>query len=221
MLNNIQYEHYLYSKGIRLVAGIDEAGRGPLAGPLVVCAVILDLDKIFKINDVSSEIFRTYAQVQDSKVVSANKRSRLYDFLTNDALCYSVIKISNTKIDQLGIGKANSNAFNMAVKKLPQIPQHVLTDFFRVTSISDKLQTNLPKGDKLSITIAAASIIAKVHRDRIMANLHEKYPLYGFDKHKGYGTKQHFETLRKYGTCEIHRKSFEPVKSQRDELRHG
>jgi len=218
-----QYERNLYNKGIKYIAGIDEVGRGPLAGPFVVSAVILDLDKIFSreleylINDIKnsergSEAW-CYSQINDSKLVCAKKRDILADFIKKEAVSYSIELFSPEKVDELGISEITQLAFYNAVKNLKIKPEKVFTDTFEIKKLTQEGQTNIVSGDKKSISIAAASIVAKVYRDKIMIEEHLKYPVYGFDRHKGYGTKYHLEALYEYGPCEIHRKSFHPVKN--------
>lgn len=254
-----QYERKLYSKGIKYVAGVDEVGRGPLAGPFVVSAVILDIEKILskefeKIletapqkgetsdkntlgkeeskklnkkqctgkssinNDVkydmlNQETVKLYTLIRDSKKVTPKRRSVLSEFIKSEAISYSIEVYEPEEIDKLGITELTQRAFFNSVKNLSVKPQYVLTDMFEIGRITKQHQTNIVNGDNRSISIASASIVAKVYRDNLMIKLHEKYPNYGFDKHKGYGTKTHFEALTKYGPCEIHRKSFEPIKS--------
>ncbi|MBW6441804.1 ribonuclease HII [Patescibacteria group bacterium] len=254
-----QFEKKLYSKGIKYVAGIDEVGRGPLAGPFVVSAVILDLEKIFsndfqeyvnsivlinnklsnnpiskgrnrekskkeigeetiEINDVQNkddlkQKVDQYIQIRDSKKLTPRKRNILSDFIINEAISYSIEVFEPGEIDKLGVSKLTQKAFFQSIKNLKIKPQYLLTDMFEVAKITKQHQTNIVNGDDKSISIASASIVAKVFRDEIMIKMHEKYPNYGFDKHKGYGTKMHMEALQKHGICEIHRKSFEPIKS--------
>jgi ribonuclease HII len=220
-----QYERKLYNDGIKYVAGIDEVGRGPLAGPFVVSAVILDLGKIFSkelelmINDTKegkkpseqSEQF-LYTKINDSKQVSPKNRELLAEFIRKNAVSYSIKLLSPEKLDEIGISAATQLCFFNAIKNLKTLPEVILTDTFEVKKIIKDCQINITRGDTKSISIAAASIVAKVYRDNIMVEMHEKYPLYGFDRHKGYGTKYHIEALYKYGPCEIHRRSFSPVK---------
>ena len=167
------YENNLYAKGIKLIAGIDEAGRGPLAGPVVAAAVILPEDYI---ND----------QINDSKKLSEKKRNELYKIIYDNALSIGIGIISNDRIDEINIYEATKEAMLSAIDDLKTKPQYILIDAM-------KLETNIPfqsiiKGDMKSQSIAAASIIAKVTRDRIMYKLHEEYPMYGFNNNKGYGT---------------------------------
>jgi len=217
-----QFERNLYNKGIKYIAGIDEVGRGPLAGPFVVSAVILDLDKIFSreleqlINDIDTldlepEIY-LYTKINDSKLLTPKKRDKLADFIKKEAVSYSIEVFSPEKVDSLGISEITQLAFYGAVKKLKVKPEHVFTDTFEIRKLTREHQVNIVSGDKKSISVAAASIVAKVFRDNIMICMHDKYPVYGFDRHKGYGTKYHIDALYKYGPCVIHRKSFHPVK---------
>jgi ribonuclease HII len=208
----IELERELFNKGIRHIAGVDEVGRGPLAGPMVIGAVILDIVKILNRNyDVSFE--KLYEKINDSKKVTEKNRIELAKFIKENCLAFSIIEISHTELDLTGISKSTQKAFFESIKNLKVLPQHIFTDAFPIKSISKEKQTNIIKGDSRSISIAAASIIAKVYRDDLMTKYAERYPEYGFEKHKGYGTKLHKEAIYKYGPCEIHRKSFEPIKS--------
>jgi len=216
----IKLETELWDKGINYIAGVDEVGRGPLAGPLVVSAVVLDKNKLLKIrrevirnNDIGNQKNRLYTQINDSKLLQPKLRREIEQFLISEQITYSITIISPDKIDKWGISKSTQIAFFRSVKQLNIKPDHIITDMFRIRKIPKKYQTNIKKADTESITVAAASILAKVYRDNIMINAHNKYPLYGFDAHKGYGTKKHIEAIHKYGICDIHRKSFEPIKS--------
>ena len=216
----IKLETELWDKGINYIAGVDEVGRGPLAGPLVVSAVVLDKNKLLKIrrevirnNDIGNQKNRLYTQINDSKLLQPRLRREIEQFLISEQITYSITIISPDKIDKWGISKSTQIAFFRSVKQLNIKPDHIITDMFRIRKIPKKYQTNIKKADTESITVAAASILAKVYRDNIMINAHNKYPLYGFDAHKGYGTKKHIEAIHKYGICDIHRKSFEPIKS--------
>lgn len=223
------FEKKVWEDNKTFVAGLDEAGRGPLAGPIVVAAVILDrnhfesllnpINKSDKVaeptttnNDISyAEITKTYSYIDDSKKLTKKRRELLATFIKLNAISYSIIEIQSNEIDELGISQANSIGFYRAIKNLTVEPDHILTDHFVVPNIDTKKQTNITKGDSLSVSIAAASILAKTHRDAIMQKYHEIYPEYGFDRHKGYGTELHMEMIEKYGPCEIHRKTFYPV----------
>ncbi|HLC93713.1 MAG TPA: ribonuclease HII [Patescibacteria group bacterium] len=216
MLINLESKHW--KRGIRYIAGVDEVGRGCLAGPMVVSAVVLDtkhLNDCLIYNDVDSETYRAYNQIKDSKLLAPKKRFTLASFIKKHAISYHIEVIKHTKLDEWGISKSTQIGFYNAVKGLEPFPEHIFTDNFRINAINENIQTNIPKGDTLSITVAAASIIAKVYRDELMVRLHnnsETYKIYGFDKNKGYGTKYHLSALYKYGASDIHRKSFAPIK---------
>lgn len=179
----------------KLVAGVDEAGRGPLAGPVVcACAVMpMDEDKIVE-------------GVNDSKKLSAKKREELFDKIVERAISFSIVEIDENTVDKINILQATKLGMKKAVESLNVTPDIVLIDAVKIDT--NLPQENIIKGDALSYNIAAASILAKVHRDRLMESLDKKYPEYGFAKHKGYGTKQHIEALKKYGKCKIHRETF-------------
>ncbi|MDL2237271.1 ribonuclease HII [Christensenellaceae bacterium OttesenSCG-928-K19] len=175
------------------VAGIDEAGRGPLAGPVVAACVVMPPDDLI-------------LGVDDSKKISEKKREMLYDIITEKALDYAVCIIDERVIDEINILNAARRAFLGALNGLTLTPHHVYTDAMELET--DFPCTAVVKGDAKIYTIAAASIIAKVTRDRIMAEFDKEYPEYHFAKHKGYGTKAHYEALEKYGVLPIHRKTF-------------
>lgn len=185
-------KHYIADGNI--IAGVDEAGRGPLAGPVVVAAVILHEDTFIE-------------GIDDSKKLTEKKRKKAYDEIKEKALAYSIIEISEKDIDRLNILEATKLGVKKAVESLDIKPEIVLTDALRDLDISFNY-VPIIKGDAKSYSIAAASILAKVHRDERMKELAEKYPEYSFEKHKGYGTKMHYEALKKYGMSEIHRKTF-------------
>jgi ribonuclease HII len=208
-MSNLIFESLHWDEGRSLVAGVDEAGRGPLAGPIVIAAVILN-PRDFRNNDVISDF---YQDIKDSKLITPKKRQILFDFITKVSISYSIVEIDNFKIDRVGIMEANTLGFNKALQGLKKYPHHVLTDHYKVRDLPSSSQTNIIRGDSASMTISAASILAKVHRDKIMEVLDNKYPVYGFAQHKGYGTKLHREKILKYGPCEIHRRTFEPIKS--------
>lgn len=194
-----QYEYRAYQQGYQYIAGVDEVGRGPLAGPVAAAAVILPRDFYL-------------AGVNDSKLLSEKKRQSLVGHIKNQALAWSVAVLSPEYIDRENILNATREAMRMAIAALRPAPDYLLIDAVR---ISDIKTTQLPiiKGDALSISIACASIIAKVERDEMMKNYDMIYPNYGFARHKGYATKEHRLALQQYGPCPIHRKSFEPIKS--------
>ena len=222
----LKYESGLWKKGINLIAGVDEAGRGPLAGPMVVAAVIFKRETLEILNeefsnhnhitgnyDVSlDKVGRQYASINDSKKLTPKRRGELYGFIINEAISYSIEEISKDEIDSKGISAGIQKGFWGAVKNLTTCPEHVLTDYVHIRKLAGEYQTNITKGDGLSINIAAASILAKVYRDKLMCEYALKFPEYSFEKHKGYGTKLHLESIEKYGPCDIHRRSFRPVK---------
>lgn len=176
-----------------LIAGIDEAGRGPLAGPLVCACVIMPKTDLIE-------------DIDDSKKLSAKKRECLFDKITEKAITYSIIEIDEKTIDEINILNATKLGMKKALEGLSVVPELVLTDAVRIET--DIPQQNIIHGDGLSYNIAAASILAKVYRDRLMQKLSLSYPQYLFAQHKGYGTKQHIENLKKYGPCPHHRKTF-------------
>lgn len=180
-----------------LLAGVDEAGRGPLAGPVVAAAVILDDRAPIK-------------GLADSKQLTAARRERLYDEIRAKALCCSVAQASVEEIDQLNILQATMLAMRRAVLGLRLKPAKVLVDGNRLPPL-DVLVEAIVSGDALVPSISAASILAKVTRDRLLCELHLQHPEYGFDRHKGYGTAQHMQALKMYGAIAVHRRSFAPV----------
>lgn len=191
------YEDDLFLNGYRRIAGVDEVGRGSLAGPLVAAAVILDRKNLMIEN------------LNDSKKLSKEKREYIFKKIMESCVCWSVAKVSPQKIDELSVGNANILAIEKAVKKLKIEPDVVLIDYI---SIDLNVETQpIINGDELSVSIAAASIVAKVIRDRIMIKLSKYYPEYGFECNKGYGTKDHLKSLRKYGPSVVHRVSFKGV----------
>lgn len=191
------YENDLLKKGARYIAGIDEVGRGPLAGPVVTCAIILPKD--FDLLDVN-----------DSKQLSPRKRQALYPKILNEALDYSIGICSNHLIDAVNIYEADRIAMKKAVSQLSLKPDHLIIDAMQINVPIPQLK--LYHGDAKSISVGAASIVAKVYRDHLMNQYAKEYPEYGFEHNAGYGTKEHLLGLRKYGACPIHRRSFAPVK---------
>ena len=199
MACNLAHEDKLRARGLRFVAGVDEAGRGPLAGPVVAAAVILP------------QGFR-HASLNDSKQLTAATRELLFVEITAHTeirFAFSVVDVA--EIDRINILRATHEAMRRAVAQLDPQPQHVLIDGLPVRPFSIA-QTALVAGDTLSFSIAAASVIAKVTRDRIMVEHDAKFPGYDFARHKGYGTPQHLAALKKHGPCPIHRRSFLPVR---------
>lgn len=190
-----EYEKNLYEEGVKLIAGIDEAGRGPLAGPVVVGVVILRETSFIE-------------GINDSKKISEAKREKLYEEITNEAVAWSVGIVDETRIDEINILNATKEALTKAISNLKIKPEIILVDAL------DKIDTlsipyiSIIKGDAKIYSIAAASIIAKVTRDRIIRSYDKIYPEYEFIKNKGYGTAKHIEAIKQYGLCPIHRKSF-------------
>ena len=195
----LEYERALYKQGFDLIAGVDEVGRGPLYGPVVVAAVILP--KNFYIDGLD-----------DSKKLTPKKRDKLYDIILENAVDVSISEVSSQEIDKINILNATKKAMYNAIRDLKTIPNHVLIDAVNLEDLKIS-STSIIKGDAKSASIAAASIVAKVYRDRMLIEEEKKYPGYGFDKHKGYGTKLHIEKIKELGVLEKHRKSFEPIKS--------
>lgn len=199
--NLIMHETKARQQGFRLVAGVDEAGRGPLAGPVVAAACIIP-EGLF------------IAGVNDSKKLTATKRALVFKKLTeHPAIAYGVGIIDAAEIDRLNIYQATIQAMLKAVDLLPKKPDCLLVDGLKLPHPNLPV-TSIIGGDRCSYAIAAASIIAKEVRDRLMHDFHNSWPLYGFDRHKGYCTALHVENLTKFGPCPIHRRSFEPLKSQ-------
>jgi ribonuclease HII len=191
---NLEFEKIIWSNGFQKIAGVDEAGCGPLAGPVVAAAVIFPQDFY-------------HPGIKDSKKLSFRKREELFPLIKKAAISLGIGIVSHSEIDRLNIRQATFKAMRKALGSLKTKPDYILFDgyelperFFRQEAIID--------GDEISLTIAAASIIAKVTRDHLMIEYHQQYPQYGFDRHKGYGTAYHREMIRKYGPCPLHRKSF-------------
>lgn len=190
-----QYERALYDQGIQHIAGLDEAGRGPLAGPVVAGAVILP-----------TECF--ILGLNDSKKIGETKRYALEKEIKEKALAWSVGAVGVYDIDQINIYQATILAMGRGIRKLKIKPEHLLIDAMKLPAV-DIPQTSIIKGDTLSASIAAASILAKCHRDRLMAVYDGRFPEYGFKKHKGYPTREHIEVIFKLGRTCIHRTSFQ------------
>lgn len=197
-----RYEQQLYQSGKKYIAGIDEAGRGPLAGPVVAACVILKQDAVL------------YG-INDSKQLSRKKREAFFKDIYEQAFAVGVGIVSAKVIDEINIYQASKRAMVAAVRELRLRPDHLLID--AMTLPVDISQTSLIKGDARSISIAAASIIAKVTRDKIMDGLDEQYPGYAFSSHMGYGTKVHLEAIEKLGPCPEHRLSFAPLSKRNDD----
>ena len=187
-------ENARFSEDIRIICGVDEAGRGPLAGPVYAAAVILPRNL-----DIEG--------LNDSKKLTEKKRAELYDVITARAVAFGIGSASEREIDEINILQATFLAMRRAIEAMPVRPDLALIDGNRDTDFGVPSETVI-KGDSLSASIAAASILAKVSRDRVMERFAQEYPQYGFEVHKGYGTKRHYEALREFGPCPIHRQSF-------------
>jgi ribonuclease HII len=189
-------EETLIKSGVVKIAGVDEAGRGPCAGPLVVASVVLK-------DPLSSNL----SDIKDSKELTAKVREKLYDVIISNALAYTIIEIGVDEIDSLGLHKCNIEGMRRAVNALQIAPEYVLTDGYAIPGLTTP---NLAvwKGDQVAVSISAASILAKVYRDRIMIELDSEYPQYGLASHKGYITASHTAAIKQYGILPIHRKSF-------------
>ena len=206
------FERDAQSRGVLRIAGVDEAGRGPLAGPVVAAAVVLPSDWLAQGIPVELE------GLNDSKQLTAAQRERFFTFITSRAeIHFGVAQIDAGEIDRINILQATHRAMNEALARVQPEPEHVLVDGTRVKSLRWP-QTPIVKGDARSYSIAAASVLAKVTRDRLMTGYHARWPHYGFDSHKGYGTAAHLAALREHGPCAIHRRSFAPLKPAEPEL---
>ena len=192
-INLLAYENNLIKYGHHLIAGMDEAGRGPLAGPVTACCCIPNLTQIID-------------GINDSKQLSVKKRELYFNELINTSIGYSIVDVECDEIDEINILNATKKAMHNAVLSILPVPEIVLVDAVKYDFGIDSI--SLIHGDTLSYSIASASIIAKVHRDALMMKYATVYPEYGFEKHKGYGTKLHIDMLKKYGPCPIHRKTF-------------
>ncbi len=195
LTNLKKIEKDLHQKGINYIAGIDEAGRGPLAGPVVVASVIMPEDSMIE-------------GVNDSKKVSEKKREKLYDLIIEEAISYSVAIIGQDEIDNINILNATKKGLTTCVKELDIKPDLIIVDALNKIDTQGIPYQSIIKGDAKCYSIAAASILAKVTRDRIMREWDKVYPQYGFAAHKGYGTAKHIEAIKEYGLCPIHRRSF-------------
>ncbi|MCI9652933.1 MAG: ribonuclease HII [Acholeplasmatales bacterium] len=196
-INLYEFEEKLYDEGFHLICGVDEAGRGPLAGPLVVAACILPP-------------FLRIEGINDSKQLSAKKRKELYKVIVKNALAYKIVFVTEEDVDSLNIYQATKKGMLMAIAGLKNKPDYALIDAMPLGELEIP-HNSIIHGDARCASVAAASILAKVTRDEYMEKMDIKYPNYGFKKHKGYGTKAHMQALEKYGPCKIHRKSFAPV----------
>lgn len=193
-IDKLLYEKQEQAKGHFLIAGVDEVGRGPLAGPVCVACVMMPLDDIIE-------------GVDDSKKLSEKKRELLFEQIKEKAVCYSIQMVDEQTIDRINILEATKLAMKNAINSLKVKPDVVLVDAISKLDVDTEIR-GIVKGDMLSYSIGCASILAKVTRDRMMCELAKEYPEYGFEKHKGYGTKQHIDALKEYGPCVYHRLSF-------------
>mgnify|MGYP004626964105 FL=1 len=200
-LDLLKYEKELYKEGYELIAGTDEAGRGPLCGPVVAAAVILP--KNYKLEGLN-----------DSKQLSEKKRDKYFEIIKKDAISYGISIVDAKTIDEINIYEASRKAMLEAISKLDVTPDFVLTDAMPLPMDNSKA---IIHGDALSLSIAAASVLAKVTRDEIMYELDKKYPEYGFKNHKGYPTKKHLENIKKYGILDNYRLTYKPVKALMEE----
>ena len=199
-LPTFKYEQQLWSQGLKFVCGVDEVGRGCFAGPVVTAAVIFSPD--VKLPD----------GINDSKLLSAKKRLELDKQIKELALAWVIDTVEVPVINQLGIGKATQQSFNNCIAKLSVQADFILIDAFLIAGIDKDKQQAIVHGDQLSLSIAAASIIAKVYRDQLMEQLDAKYPGYDFKQHKGYGTLKHRQAIKELGFCDLHRTSFDLTK---------
>lgn len=202
-IDNYKYERALNDKGITLIAGVDEVGRGPLIGPVVAAAVILPKD--FYLEGLT-----------DSKKLSEKKRELFYTIIKKEALSIGVGVIDEKRIDEINIYKATKEAMIQAINNLNPQPEHILIDAMPLKL--DIPTTSIIKGDLLSISISAASVIAKVERDHMLYEMDKEYPMYDLKNNKGYGTKKHLEALKKYGITKYHRLSYKPVADNKDKI---
>ena len=210
--DQFEFERALLQRGVKRIAGVDEAGRGPLAGPVVAAAVSLSAEWISR--GLPAEL----AGLNDSKQLTAVQREGFFERLTAVGdVQFAIARIDAETIDAINILQATHRAMNQALAQLRPQPEHVLVDGLRVKSLRFP-QIPLVKGDARSFTIAAASILAKVTRDRLMLEYDRRFPAYGFARHKGYGTIRHLAALAEHGPCPIHRRSFAPLKPAQPEL---
>ena len=202
-IDNYKYERELNSKGITLIAGIDEVGRGPLIGPVVAAAVIIPLN--FALEGLT-----------DSKKLSEKKREEFYKIIQEEALAIGIGVVDEKRIDEINIYEATKEAMIKAINNLSIKPEHVLIDAMKLDI--DIPSTSIIKGDLLSISISAASVIAKVTRDHMLYEMDKEYPMYDLKNNKGYGTKKHIAAIKEYGITKYHRLSYKPVSDYKDKV---
>lgn len=203
IIDNYKYERDLNVRGINLIAGVDEVGRGPLIGPVVAAAVILPKD--YKLEGLT-----------DSKKLSEKKREYFYEIIKKDALAIGIGIIDEKRIDEINIYEATKEAMREAINNLKIKPEHILIDAMPLDL--DIPTTSIIKGDLLSITISAASVIAKVTRDHMLYEMDKEYPMYDLKNNKGYGTKKHLEAIKQYGITKYHRLSYKPVSDYKNKI---
>ena len=214
-IDRFAFERELLLQGLRWIAGVDEAGRGPLAGPVVAAAVM------FPEQWLKGGLPDELNGLNDSKQLSEKQRERFFEVLTTgDGIQFAIAQMDAGQVDEINILQATHRAMNDALAQLQPAPQHALVDGTRVKTLRFP-QTPIVKGDARSFSIAAASVLAKVTRDRLMVEYHERWPAYGFADHKGYGTAQHLAAIAEHGPCPIHRRSFAPLKQPEPELFQG
>ena len=206
VIDNYKYERDLNKKGITLIAGVDEVGRGPLIGPVVAAAVILP--KNFKLEGLT-----------DSKKLSEKKREKFYEIIKEEAISIGIGVIDEKRIDEINIYEATKEAMYEAIGNLNSKPEHILIDAMPLDL--DVPSTSIIKGDLLSITISAASVIAKVTRDHMLYDMDKEFPMYDLKNNKGYGTKKHIEAIKEYGITKYHRLSYKPVSDYKDKINRG
>lgn len=201
---NLKHEQRLWTEGFSAVAGLDEAGRGALAGPVVAGAVVLPTE---------AELTGIWAEVRDSKALSPARREEMAERIRAEAAAWAVGEASASEIDAIGIAPATRLVMQRAIAMLPTRPDYLLLDWVRLTTVNLP-QESYTKGDARIVSIAAASILAKVHRDGLLVALDRRYPLYGFASHKGYGAAVHLAALKQHGPCPAHRMSFAPIRTE-------
>ena len=210
--HRLSHERELWQQGLSLVAGVDEAGCGPLAGPVVAAAVV------FPSTWLETGLYSKLRGLNDSKQLTAEQREKYYDVLTTHVeIRYAVASVDVEMIDRINIRQAAWRAMNLALDQLQPKPHHVLVDGLRIKWLPYE-QTALVQGDARSYSIAAASVLAKVTRDRLMLDFEKQFPGYGFAEHKGYATPQHLAALQERGPCPIHRRTFSPIRPVETEL---
>jgi ribonuclease HII len=208
----LRYEYDLLQRGVTVVAGVDEAGRGPLAGPVFAAAVIFPQEWI------ADHLPKPLRKINDSKQLTHEQRELFYaELMSRPEVRYGIAQVDVALIDQINILQASHRAMNLALAQLTPSPQHVLVDGLRVSTLQFP-HTPIVSGDALSYSIAAASILAKVSRDRLMVQLDTQYPGYGFAAHKGYATPEHYAAIKERGACPIHRQSFAPFRPVQAEM---